>query len=280
MLRRGSGAYVETTDGNSLLDVMLGGWLLILGHYPTIVSEAVTSQIELGVNLGHISQPVIDLARLFVGMVPCAEKVRFVNSGSEAIHLAARIVRAYRGKEKILKFEGAYHGNTDTLLFNTNYGAITGSEELMNLLDPSIVDVLPIFSTGSYHANALSATAALATLRELEKPGTFDRLNAYGNSLREGLFEVFKSNDIDAQMTGVGSIVEFFFTREAIVDYRSASRSDLRLKQLLGRYLPHHGVLGGAGMYVSSTRHGDTELSLMLDGVRASLREIRKTEGF
>jgi glutamate-1-semialdehyde 2,1-aminomutase len=152
-------------------------------------------------------------------------------------------------------------------------GAIAGSIELMNLLDRSI-------STGSYHANALSATAALATLNELEKPGTFERLNAYGNRLREGLFEVFKSNGIDAQMTGVGSIVEFFFTPDAVIDYPSARRSDLRLKQLLGQYLPRHGVVGSGGMYVSSTCHGDTELSLMLDGVRASLQEIADAEGF
>ena len=122
LFSHGSGAYLHTTDGRRLLDVVLGHGSLLLGHcHPTVV-EAVKRQAELGNTFTHVTRPAIELAKMIVEDVPCADRVRLVNSGTEAVMLALRLVRAYTGKDKVLKFEGAYHGFADGLLFSTNYG--------------------------------------------------------------------------------------------------------------------------------------------------------------
>ena len=122
IIEKGHGPYVYTTDGVKMLDVTLAHGSLILGHSNKVISEAVQKQIFLGSALTNITKPAIELAELMVDIVPCADKVRIVNSGTEASILAVRLVKAATGKEKILKFEGAYHGFADNLIFNTNYG--------------------------------------------------------------------------------------------------------------------------------------------------------------
>ncbi len=122
LFSHGAGAYLYTTCGRRLLDVMLGHGSLILGHCHPAVVEAVKRQAELGNTFTHVTRPAIELAEMMVEDVPCADKVRLVNSGTEAVMLALRLVRAVTGRERILKFEGAYHGFADGLLFSTNYG--------------------------------------------------------------------------------------------------------------------------------------------------------------
>ena len=122
LFSHGSGAYLHTTDGRRFLDVMLGHGSLLLGHSHPAVVEAVKRQAELGNTFTHVTGPAIRLAEMIVEDVPCADSVRFVNSGTEAVMLALRIVRAHTGKDKVLKFEGAYHGFADGVLFSTNYG--------------------------------------------------------------------------------------------------------------------------------------------------------------
>ena len=122
LFSHGNGAYLHTTDGRRFLDVMLGHGSLLLGHCHPAVVEAVKRQAELGNTFTHVTGPAIQLAEMIVEDVPCADRVRFVNSGTEAVMLALRIARAHTGRDKILKFEGAYHGFADGLLFNTNYG--------------------------------------------------------------------------------------------------------------------------------------------------------------
>ena len=122
LFSHGSGAYLHTTDGRRFLDVMLGHGSLLLGHCHPAVVEAVKRQVELGNTFTHVTRPAIQLAQMIVEDVPCAESVRFVNSGTEAVMLALRIVRAHTRRDRVLKFEGAYHGFADGVLFSTNYG--------------------------------------------------------------------------------------------------------------------------------------------------------------
>ena len=122
ILHRGNGAYVYTTKNEKMLDVTLAHSSLILGHNHPAVSNAVKNQIDKGSAFTNITEPAIELSEIMSKTIPCAEKIRLVNSGTEASILATRIVRAYTGKNLILKFEGAYHGFADNLLFNTNYG--------------------------------------------------------------------------------------------------------------------------------------------------------------
>ena len=122
LFSHGSRAYLYTTGGSRLLDVMLGHGSLLLGHSHPAVVEAVKRQVELGNTFTHVTGPAIRLAEMIVEHVPCAEMVRFVNSGTEAVMLALRTARAHTGRDKVLKFEGAYHGFADGVLFSTNYG--------------------------------------------------------------------------------------------------------------------------------------------------------------
>lgn len=397
LVSHGEGAYLYYTDETRLLDVTLGHGSLLLGHsHPTVV-EAVKAQAELGNTFTHVTLPAIELSRMIVEAVPCAEKVRLVNSGTEAVLVALRLVRAFTGKEKVLKFEGAYHGFADGMMFNTNYGnpdnwseppeaspdtpgipaverdlvltapyndlertreivrdnhdemaaifvepvmrglasrpgflegvreialengiplvfdeiitgfrlalggaqayygvtpdlalfgkglgsgypisAIVGGEEIMSPLDPASPDGERIFSLGSFHGNAVCAAAAVATLTELKKPGVYELLESYGNRLRDGLSSLFARYNVPAQMTGAGSVVEWFFTSEPLSDYRSTLSTNLKLKTQLGATMRNHGLFGGGGRFSSSTRHGDTEHELTLKAMEAGLREIRQ----
>ena len=124
LIERGEGAYVWTTDGERLLDLVLGSGTVLVGHAHPEVVAAVTEQVARGANYSHLSPPVVELAERFCAAVPCAQKVRFFNSGTEAWGVALRALRARSGRDTILKFEGAFHGGNDSTLFNTNFGDV------------------------------------------------------------------------------------------------------------------------------------------------------------
>lgn len=398
IIEKGQGAYVYTTDGMKMLDVTLAHGSLILGHANKTISDAVQKQISLGTALTNITKPAIELAEIMVATIPCADKVRIVNSGTEASILAVRLAKAATGKEKILKFEGAYHGFADNLIFNTNYGkpdkwfpypkassdtlgvsasqaeavliapynnlditsqiidenikdiggiivepvmrginsqigflqglrvicdkykiplifdevitgyrvslggaqhyfgitpdlaiygkslgagypigAIVGVDSLMRYLDPSSDNGDYIFSIGSFHSNPLCSTAALYCIRELQKKGSYEKLNNYGKDLTLGLSKIFKKYNIPHFMTGLGSIVEFFFTDEAVTDYKTSVKSNLALKELLGSKMSKFKVVGGGGRYTSSIIHEEKELDWMLQAVDNSLANAQYT---
>lgn len=110
---RGAGSRIYDADGNGFLDYVLGSGPLILGHAHPAVTEAVTRQAARGAHFYALSEPIIDLAERIVGAVPCAEQVKFASTGSEATGLALRLARAHTGRDKVLKFEGGYHGHGD-----------------------------------------------------------------------------------------------------------------------------------------------------------------------
>ena len=396
LFSHGSGAYLQTTDGRRFLDVMLGHGSLLLGHCHPAVVEAVKRQVELGNTFTHVTQPAIRLAEMIVKDVPCADKVRFVNSGTEAVMLALRIARAHTRRDKILKFEGAYHGFADGLMFSTNYGrpdrwpdypqpdpdtpgipsghaqdilvapwndidttseivadnltelagiivepvmrglasrpgflegvrelatgfriplifdevgtgfrlalggaqeyygvtpdiatfgkgmgsgypigAVAGSDELMGHLDPASPDGSRVFSLGSFHGNAVSAAAAVATIERLREPGVYEHLGSYGDRLRDGLEALFRRFDLDVQMTGEANIVEWLFTTGPVTDYRSSLATNRALKDRIGAEMRNHGIFGGGGRLNSSTEHGETELALTLEAMGATLTALR-----
>ena len=153
-------------------------------------------------------------------------------------------------------------------------GAIAGTEEMMAPFDPSSPEGRRIFALGGYHGNALTAAAALANLTELQRPGVYERFHWYGDRIRAELSELFRRRGLSVQMTGAGPIVEYFFTPEAVTDYRSTLRSDRRLKGLLAQAMPRSGIFGGAGRYNWTTAHGDRELALLMDAVDAALEYL------
>jgi len=110
---RASGSKVYDLDGREYIDYVLGSGPMLLGHGHPRVVEAVQRQAARGSTYFTLNREALALAEMIVDAVPCAEQVKFVGSGTEATFAALRIARATTGREKILKFEGAYHGNHD-----------------------------------------------------------------------------------------------------------------------------------------------------------------------
>ncbi len=118
VIREGRGSRVWDADGNEYIDYLMGSGPMILGHAHPEVTEAVMAQVPRGTTFFADNEPAIALAAEIVDAVACADKVRFVSTGSEATFYAMRVARAYRGRDKILKFEGGFHGMSDYALMS------------------------------------------------------------------------------------------------------------------------------------------------------------------
>ncbi len=120
VITRGQGAYIWDADGNRYLDYRLAFGPIILGHADPRVNQAVSSAIGNSTLFAHTQPLEIEVAERMTRMCPGVDKVRFANSGTEATMHALRIARAYTNREKFIKFEGAYHGFHDAVLFSTS----------------------------------------------------------------------------------------------------------------------------------------------------------------
>ncbi|MCL1864722.1 MAG: aspartate aminotransferase family protein [Spirochaetes bacterium] len=132
-INRGAGSRVWDVDGNQFVDFLLSYGSLIIGHSHPKILNAMEKQIKLGTMFGTCNTAEVELAEQICKMVPCADQVRYANSGSEAIAGAIRAARGYTGKSKILKFEGHYHGWTDQLAVSNRPSA----EEAGNFETPA-----------------------------------------------------------------------------------------------------------------------------------------------
>ncbi len=124
-IERGSGPYLYDVDGNRYIDYMLSWGPLILGHAHPVVIAALKDAVERGTSYGAPSPLENDLALLVQSLMPNLEMMRFVNSGTEATMTALRLARAYTGRDKIIKFQGCYHGHADLLLVQAGSGVAT-----------------------------------------------------------------------------------------------------------------------------------------------------------
>jgi len=118
MIESGEGPYLYDVDGNRLIDYYLGMGPMILGHRPKPVINAATAQLERGILFAGQTKIETRAAELVCQKVPCAERMRFNTSGSEAIQGALRLARAATGRQTVLKFEGHYHGWFDNVLWS------------------------------------------------------------------------------------------------------------------------------------------------------------------
>ncbi len=124
-IRRGQGAYVEDVDGRRFVDYVLSWGPLILGHAPAEVVTAIQETAERGTSFGAPSPLELELARRVQAFFPLLERIRFVNSGTEATMSALRLARAFTDRSRIVKFEGCYHGHADQLLVRAGSGVAT-----------------------------------------------------------------------------------------------------------------------------------------------------------
>jgi len=124
-VRRAKGSRIYDVDGRAMIDYV-GTWgPAILGHAPQIVIEAIHQAAKDGVSFGIPNPFEVEMAQLICDWVPSVEKVRMVNSGTEATMSAIRLARGFTGRDLILKFEGCYHGHVDSLLVAAGSGALT-----------------------------------------------------------------------------------------------------------------------------------------------------------
>lgn len=127
-VRRAKGSRIEDVDGKHYIDY-IGTWgPAILGHAPTPVIHALHEAAKDGTSFGIPNLYEVEMAQLIVDWVPSVEKVRMVSSGTEATMSAIRLARGYTGRDKIIKFEGCYHGHVDSLLIAAGSGALTHGE--------------------------------------------------------------------------------------------------------------------------------------------------------
>ena len=124
-VKEAKGAYLYDEDGNTLIDYINSWGPMILGHaYPPVVN-AVIDKAQKGTSFGMPTEIETEIAQLAVSMVPGIDKIRFVNSGTEACMSAIRLARGYTKRDKIIKFAGCYHGHSDSFLIQAGSGAST-----------------------------------------------------------------------------------------------------------------------------------------------------------
>ena len=118
LVSHGKGSRIFDVSGNEYVDWLMGSGPMVLGHAHPAVTEAVIRAVESGSTFFATNEKAVQLAEEMVNAVPCAEQVRFTTSGTDACFQAMRAARAFTGKEKILKFEGAFHGTSDYALMS------------------------------------------------------------------------------------------------------------------------------------------------------------------
>ncbi len=339
-IERGNGCKIYDIDGNEYIDYVASWGPLILGHaHPSIV-ETVSHAAARGTSFGAPTTLETELAEIIVDAVPSIEKVRLVNSGTEATMSAIRVARGYTGRSKILKIDGCYHGHVDYLLAKAGSGIATfglsdsggvpedfarntltipfndtealkttveaNPDEIaclilepvmgnMGIIPPrdgylneireiteqhgivlifdevitgfrvayggaqSFYNVTPdmtclgkiiggglpvgayggkreimkcvapegdVYQAGTLSGNPLAVTAGLTTLKELAKPGIYDRLEKSASVLANGLADATKKHGIDAWHSRVGSMLMLYFTSETVTDADGACTAD------------------------------------------------------
>ncbi|MFQ3340862.1 MAG: glutamate-1-semialdehyde 2,1-aminomutase [Flavobacteriaceae bacterium] len=142
-VERAKGAYLYDADGNKLIDYIASWGPMILGHAYDPVINAVKHRADLGTSFGMPTALETEIAELVIDMVPNIDKIRFVNSGTEACMSAVRLARGVTKREKIIKFEGCYHGHSDAFLIQAGSGAITfGSPSSPGVTEGTAKDTL------------------------------------------------------------------------------------------------------------------------------------------
>ena len=340
-IERAKGSKIYDVDGNEYVDMVLSYGPMILGHRNSVVEKTVRKYMKNGYTFGASTKGEIILAEIVCDAFPGMDKVRFVNSGTEAVLSAIRLARAFTGKNKIIKFAGCYHGHSDALLVAAGSGlatlSIPGSKgvpddavkntliaeynnivsvekHLANNNDVAAVIIEPIagnmgvikpsqdfikklrdltkasgvllivdevmtgfrsqfggafellgfeaditclgkvvgggFPVGAYGArneimemvsplgdmyqagtlsgNPIAMACGIATLKELKKQNPYKDFEKTAAFLERVLKQAAEENGIDLQVNRFGSMINAFFTKEKVVDFKSAQTSDTK----------------------------------------------------
>lgn len=336
---RAKGSKIIDVDGNEYIDMVLSYGPMILGHRNSVVEKTIKKYMKNGYTFGASTEGEIILAELVCSAFPGMDKVRFVNSGTEAVFSAIRLARAFTGKDKIIKFAGCYHGHSDALLVAAGSGLATLSlpgsagvpedavkntliaeynnidsvenhlakhddiaavifepvagnmgvvqptkefiEELRDLTKACgvllIVDEVmtgfrskfggalellgieaditclgkvigggfpvgaygarneimqmvaplgPMYQAGTLSGNPIAMSCGIATLKELKRQNPYKNFEKTAAFLERVLLAAAKENGIDLQVNRFGSMINPFFTKTKVVDFKTAQTSD------------------------------------------------------
>ncbi len=124
-IRSAKGPYLFDEDGNRYIELINSWGPMVLGHAHEVVEKAVSDALQYSFSFGAPTKKEVAIAELIVSMVPSVEKIRMVNSGTEATMSAIRLARGFTGRDKMIKFEGCYHGHGDSFLIAAGSGAVT-----------------------------------------------------------------------------------------------------------------------------------------------------------
>lgn len=226
-VQRAQGAYLYDEDGNRLIDYINSWGPMILGHAYEPVVEAVTGRAKLGTSFGMPTELETKIAALAVSMVPNIDKIRFVNSGTEACMSAIRLARGFTKRDKIIKFAGCYHGHSDSFLIAAGSGLSTfGVPNSPGVTEGTAKDTLLARYNDLENVSALIAAnpneiAAIIVEPVAGNMGCVPPLNGF----LEGLRELCSANGIllifDEVMTGfrlaAGGVQELYGIQADIV---------------------------------------------------------------
>jgi glutamate-1-semialdehyde 2,1-aminomutase len=395
VLSHGKGSRVFDVFGKEFIDYSMSWGSVLLGHAHPAITEAVRQQIERGSSFSYVNERALELGEELNRAIPCAEKMRYAASGTEATFYALRFAKAYTGKPKVMKFEGAYHGAHDVgvmslfpkklhpfptpeptsagisqkvqeevliapyndlettreiidqyadeiacvimeplqrctppekgflegirkvtrekgiLLifdevvtgFRLAYGgaqeyygvtpdlaafgkamgggypiaAICGRAEILDLCTEAMMgEDRYVWFASTLAGNPVSASASLATLRELRKPGTYDRLHGLGKQMREGLRRLLKDRNISGQVLGDGPLCQVLFAEEPVRDYRTAFKANREKGRAFVLELFKNGIFlnpMGTKLYLSLA-HTDEDVQRMLEISQEALQKL------
>ncbi len=388
---RGEGPYLIDVDGNRYIDYVCSWGPLILGHsHPEVIAN-VYFAIKKGTSFGAPTWQEVELAELIKSCIPSIEKIRLVNSGTEATMSAIRLARAYTKRKKIVKFEGCYHGHVDSLLVKAGSGLITfgipsspgipeeltihtlnlpfndfsaiekifkeygkeiaaiivepvpgnmgvvlpkdgfleflreitikyeallifdevitgfriglsgaqgkygiipdltclgkiiggglpvgaygGKEEIMNFIAPEG----PVYQAGTLSGNPVAVSAGLATLKELIKPGTYEKLESLSKRLEEGIKEVLKKLKLSYQLNRVASMFTLFFTEKEVIDFQSVLSSDTQKFAIFWQKMLDKGIYIPPSQFEAwfiSLAHEEEEIDKTIVAIYDVLKEM------
>lgn len=339
-VERAEGSKVYDVNGREYIDYVCSWGPMILGHCDKDVNNAVKAAVDKGTSYGAPTPKEIELAEMITNMIPSIEMVRMVSSGTEAVMSAIRLARGFTGRDMIVKFEGCYHGHSDSLLVKAGSGLLTfgapsspgvpaditkntliaqyndiesvkslfneysgkiacvivepvagnmglvlsendflhklqaecktegallifdeiitgfrlspsgaqghygitpdlttlgkiiggglpvgaygGRREIMEMISP----IGPVYQAGTLSGNPLAMTAGIETLKKLNQPGFYDKLNAKASALWQGFAENQKKLGLNYTFNSIGSLSCLFFTDKTVNSYASAITSD------------------------------------------------------
>ena len=338
-IKKAKGSKIIDVDNNQYIDLVLSYGPMILGHRPKKIEKSIVKALKNGYTFGATSAGEVELAKIICDAFPSMDKVRFVNSGTEAVLSSLRLARAFTNKNKIIKFSGCYHGHTDALLVAAGSGLATlslpgssgvpkeavqntliaeynniekvknhinksddiaavilepitgnmgvivpspefiselrkitkekgiliiadevmtgfrskfgGAQELIDLeaditcLGKVIGGGFPVgaygarneimemvaplgdmYQAGTLSGNPIAMASGIATLKELKKQNPFDTFNKVAEKIETILKEAAKVNNVALQVNRFGSMINPFFTKNVVVDFKTAQTSD------------------------------------------------------